>query len=171
MAHASERRTQLRGLYVYKRLSMEAACGALGLAKSTGNRWKAEAKAKGDDWENARAAVALGDENFMQLSKKLLEDYLVQHQSTIELLQKPPAKGEEAMSPAARAKLLASLADSFHKTMASFKKLMPELNKHALALDALQRLASFAQQRYPHHVPALLEMLEPFGEELAKAYG
>lgn len=168
MAHGSERRTQLRGLFVYKRLPMEAACHAMNLPAGTGKRWKIEAKARGDDWDSARAATALGDETFMQLSKKLLEDYLVQHQATIALLKN--AKPDE-IPPQARAQLLASLADSFHKTMASFRKLMPELNKHALALDALQRLATFAQQRYPRHVPALLEMLEPFGEELAKAYG
>ena len=63
------------------------------------------------------------------------------------------------------------LRDSFHKTMASFKRLMPETSRHTVALDALQRLAGFAQARYPQHVPALIEMLEPFGEELAKAYG
>lgn len=33
------------------------------------------------------------------------------------------------------------------------------------------KMAGFAQQRYPSTVPALLELLEPFGEELAKAYG
>jgi len=166
VAHAAERRRQLRGLYVFKRLPMEAACGAMGLPRSTGNRWKSDAKAGGDDWDTARTAVALGDENFMQLSRQLLEDYLVQHQATIDMLRDKPD------TPAAdRAQLLAMLGDSFHKTMASFKRLMPEMSRHAMALDALQRLASFAQQRYPQHVPGLIEMLEPFGEELAKAYG
>jgi hypothetical protein len=168
MAHASEKRTQLRGLYVYKRLPMEAACAAMRpvIPRSTGNRWKADAKAVGDDWDSARAAVALGDENFSQLSRKLLEDYLVQHQAAIDALRK-----DDKMTATQRATVLASMADSFHKTMASMKKLAPELNRHAVALDSLQRLANFAQQRYPRHVPALLEMLEPFGEELAKAYG
>lgn len=166
MSHGPERRTQLRGLFVYKRLTMEAACAAIHIPKSTANRWKAEAKAKGDDWDSARAAVALGDENFTQLARTLLEQYLVQHQATIDLLRE-----DKNMSAQSRAQLLASLGDSFHKTMSSFKKVAPELNRHAIALDSLQRLATFAQQRYPKHVPALLEMLEPFGEELAKAYG
>lgn len=166
MAHGAERRRQLRGLYVYKRLSMEAACAALALSRTTANRWKAAARAAGDDWDQARAAVAMGDENFLQLSRQLLEDYLIQHQATIDLLRQ---HGD--MPPQQRAQLLAMLADSFHKTMASFKRLMPEMSRHAIALDALQRLASFTQARYPQHVPALLEMLEPFGEELAKAYG
>lgn len=166
MAHATERRSQLRGLFVYKRLTMDAACAAMRLPRSTGNRWKQDAKAAGDDWEKARAAVALGDENFSQLSRRLLEDYLVQHQSVIDML-----KTDEEMPAAQRATILASMSDSFNKAMASFKRISPELNRHAIALDAMQRLAVFVQQRYPKHVPVLLELLEPFGEELAKAYG
>lgn len=166
MAHGSEKRTQLRGLFVYKRLAMDAACAAAKVPRSTGNRWKQDAARDGDDWDKARAAVALGDENFGQLSRKLLEDYLVQHQAVIDLL-----KAEKDMPAAQRASVLASMSDSFNKAMGSFKKLSPDLNRHAIALDALQRLATFAQQRYPGHVGALLEMLEPFGEELAKAYG
>lgn len=166
MAHAQERATQLRSLYVYQRMPMETACAKVKVPKSTANRWKAEAREKGDDWEKARAAVALGDESFGQLSRKLLEDYLVQHQYTMEMLQQ--ATDLSAMQ---RAEILASMSDSFNKTMASFRRLSPELNRQAIALDALQRLAQFAQKHFPNHVPALLELLEPFGEELAKAYG
>lgn len=166
MAHGREKRTQLRGLYVYKRLPMEAACAAIHLPKSTANRWKLDAKAQGDDWDAARAAVALGDEAFSMRSRSLLEDYLVQHQSVVDLL-----RDSKDMPADKKATILASLSDSFNKTMHAFKRVSPELNRHAVALDALQRLAAFAQKTYPKHVPALLEMLEPFGEELAKAYG
>lgn len=168
MAHAHEKRTKLRGLFVYQRLPMETACKKLGVPKSTANRWKTEAKAQGDDWDTARAAVAMGDESFSQLSRKLLEDYLVQHQATMDMLRAAPPKELSAMQ---RAEILASMSDSFNKTMASFKRLSPELNRQAVALDALQRLATFAQVKFPQHVPALLELLEPFGEELARAYG
>ena len=34
-----------------------------------------------------RSAVALGDDTFKSLSAKLLEDYLVQHQATMDLLK------------------------------------------------------------------------------------
>ncbi len=167
MALAPELRTQLRGLYVYKRLSLEAARGALGVPRTTAHRWMREARAKGDDWETARASVALGDESFTMLSRKLLEDYLVQHQATIDMLRDDKTK---KLSAEKRAQLLASLADSFHKTMASFRKVAPELNKHSIALDTVERLAAFAKQKYPRHVPMLLEMLEPFGEHLAKNF-
>ena len=164
MAHGSEKRTQLRGLYVYQRLPMETACKKVGIPRSTANRWKAEAEEAGDNWDNVRAAVALGDDNFATLSKKLLEDYLVQHQATMDMLREATD-----LSARERAETLASMSDSFNKTMASFKRLAPELNKQAVQLDVLQRFASFTQARFPQHLGALVEMLEPFGEELAKA--
>ena len=51
---------------------------------------------------------------------------------------------------------------------AFIKRLSPELNKQAIQLDVLQRLVSFAQARFPQHLTAMVELLEPFGEELAK---
>lgn len=163
MAHPGEKRAQLRGLYVYQRLPMDAACAKVGVPRSTANRWKQDAAAKGDDWDTVRAAVALGDDNFASLSKKLLEDYLVQHQATMDLLRQ-----DEKMSARERAETLASMSDSFNKTMASFKRLAPDLDRQAVQIDVLQRFATFARARFPQHLQALVEMLEPFGEELAK---
>lgn len=168
MAHGSEKRTQLRGLFVFQRMPMETACKKVGVPKTTANRWKQEAKDKGDDWDQARAAMAMGDENFKQLSMTLLEDYLLQHQATMKMLKDDKDKNLTAMQ---RAEILASMGDSFNKTMASFKRISPELNRQAIGLDVLRRLAQFAQVKHPKLVPALVELLEPFGEELAKAYG
>lgn len=166
MAHGTEKRTQLRGLFVYKRLTMEAACGAMTLPLATGRRWKREAKGKGDDWDTARSAVALGDDNFRDMSRRLLEDYITQHEHIMGEL-----KADKNISAMDRIKAMGMLSDSLTKTLASMKRVMPEVNRHAIALDALQRLATFAQGSFPQHVNALIEMLEPFGEELAKAYG
>ncbi len=142
---------------------MDAACKKLGIPRSTANRWKQDAADKGDDWDTVRAAVALGDDNFASLSKKLLEDYLVQHQATMDVL-----RDATDMSALERAETLASMSDSFNKTMASFKRLAPDLDRQAVQLDVLQRFVSFAQGKFPQHLAALAEMLEPFGEELAK---
>ena len=167
MAHATEKRAQLRGLFVYQRMPMEAACKKLGVPRSTANRWKQEAADQGDDWDTARSAMALGDENFTNLSKQLLEDYLLQHQATMQMLRDDKDK---KLSARDRAEILASMSDSFNKTMNSFKRLAQDLNRQAIGLDVLQRLAQFAQAKHPKHVPALVALLEPFGEELAKAY-
>lgn len=165
MAHPKEKRRQLRGLYVYQRLPMETACKQAGVPMGTGKRWKLEALTEdSDDWDSARAAVAMGDESFAALSKQLLEDYLVQHQATIDLLRK-----DDKMTARERAETLASMSDSFNKTMNAFRRLSPEINRQAVALDTLKALATFTQQKFPQHVPVLLELLEPFGTELAKA--
>jgi hypothetical protein len=166
MAHPHEKRTKLRGLYVYQRLPMDAACTKAEVARGTANRWKREAAAEGDDWDRARAAVALGDESMTTLAQKLLEDYLVQHQSTIVLMREATD-----MSAREKAETLAALSDSFNKTMNSFKRLSPEISKQSIALDVLERLVKFAQHNHPEHVKALVELLEPFGLELARAYG
>lgn len=166
MAHPQERRLQLRGLYVFKQLPMEAACAAMQLPKTTGNRWKREAAEQGDDWDFTRSAVALGDDNFKQISQQLLQDYLVVHKSVIDQL-----KTNDKLTAQQRVTMLASLSDSFNKSIAAFRRIAPEINSYAIALDVVQRLTTFAQGRYPQHVPAILEMLEPFGAELAKAYG
>ena len=164
MAHPGEKRTQLRGLYVFQRLPMDAACAKAGVPRATANRWKKEAAAQGDDWDTVRAAVAMGDDNFASLGKKLLEDYLVQHQATMDLL-----RDAKEMGPRERAETLASMSDSFNKTMASFKRVAPDLDRQAVQIDVLQRFVTFAKAKYPQHLAALAEMLEPFGEELAKA--
>ena len=166
MAHPNEKKTQLRNLFVFQRLPMETAAAKAGVPAATAKRWKLEAKAAGDDWDTSRSAVALGDESFSSLSRQLLEDYLVQHQAVMKMLRE-----DTALTALARAEILASASDSFNKTMSSFKRLSPELNRQAIALDVMQRMVSFAQTKYPQHQAAMIELLEPFGQEIAKAYG
>jgi hypothetical protein len=164
--HPQARRKELRGLYVFKQLPMEAACAAMSLARSTANRWKLEAKAEGDDWDNARAAVAMGDDSFKQVGQQLLTQYLTMHQSVLnEISLNGTASAEK------KAQMLAGLADSFNKTVAAFRRITPEVNSHAIALDVLSRLISHVQGKHPQAAPALLEVLDSFGVEIAKAYG
>ncbi len=40
-----------------------------------------------------------------------------------------------------------------------------------MATDVAKRLAEFVRTNYPQHAPAFAEILGPFGDELAKAYG
>lgn len=166
MAHTDEKKKQLRAVYVYERQPLEQAAKKLNIPAGTAKRWKLLARADGDDWDKGRAAVSLGDENFTQLSLALLQDYLVQHQAAIDALRQ-----QKDMGALDRATALASLGDSFNKTMATFKKLSPEVNKLAIALDVMQRLVTYMQGHKPAQLPELLTVLEPFGIELHKAYG
>lgn len=75
------------------------------------------------------------------------------------------------MPPGEKVQMLASLADAYNKLMAASRKMMPETDKLAVATDVAKRLADFVRANYPQHAPAFAEILGPFGDELAKAYG
>uniref|UniRef100_UPI00106BBFDF DUF1804 family protein n=1 Tax=Pseudomonas aeruginosa TaxID=287 RepID=UPI00106BBFDF len=51
------------------------------------------------------------------------------------------------------------------------KRVLPETSALATAMEVLQRLASFIRERFPQHAPAFAEVLEPFGEVIAKELG
>lgn len=162
MAHDATAKARLRACFVGERLPMELACVKAKVARATGNRWKREAAAGGDDWEQARAALALGDGTFADTAKALLNDYLLAHQATMVLL-----RDTQGLGPLERVEAIASLSDSFNKTMSSFRKLMPETDRLAVAMEVLKRLTRFVAEKQPKAAPALLEVLEAFGAELS----
>ncbi|HWQ10018.1 MAG TPA: DUF1804 family protein, partial [Holophaga sp.] len=70
-----------------------------------------------------------------------------------------------------KAEALSRLSDAYVKTMRCLQKSSPELSRLAVASEVLQHLARFVRERHPQHAGALLQVLEPFGEELVKLYG
>lgn len=96
----------------------------------------------------------------------MLAGLVTQYQSSMEELAHHPE-----INPATKVQLLASLADAFNKTVAASKRILPETSELATAMEVVQKLAGFVRHRYPQHASAFAELLEPFGAELAKAYG
>lgn len=64
-----------------------------------------------------------------------------------------------------------TLADAYNKTISASKRILPETNELAVAMGVVQRLAAFIKEQHPKHVGAFAEVLGPFGDELARAYG
>ncbi len=164
MARPAEQKAQARAAYVFQRMDLPVVCKKLRIPEGTVKRWKLDAAKIGDDWDKARAAVAMGDQHFNALTRTLLEDYLVQHQATMEVL-----RTAKDMTAREKAETLASMADSLNKTMAAFKRVAPGIDKQSVQLDVLQRLAEFVRARHPKHLAVLAELLEPFGEELSRS--
>jgi hypothetical protein len=75
------------------------------------------------------------------------------------------------MPPGVKVDMLASLADAYNKLISASRRMMPETDKLAVATDVVKRLADFTRTRHPKHANALIEVLEPFADELARAYG
>ena len=67
--------------------------------------------------------------------------------------------------------LLASLADAFTKTVAANARVMPETSQLATALQVIEEMMAFVQEKYPKHLQVFVEVLEPFGLEIEKKFG
>ena len=166
MAHGEETRRSLRSAYVHQGFSLEAGAEKLGVSFGTASRWKRQAKADGDDWDKARAAVRLSGEGKGAVIQAVIEDYLLLHQAVIEDI-----KQDKTSPPIKRAEALSRLADAFHKTMHAMGEVSPELSRLAIANEVLRHLSKFIIEKHPEHGIAFVEILEPFGAELARVYG
>ena len=167
MAHPRAVKQVVKTAYVHKRLSMKRAAAEAGVSYRTAMAWKEQAADIGDDWDRGRAAATLANEGSGAIAAQVLHDFLLQYEYTLESLRLADA---EAIPPIQRAEVLSRLTDSFHKTIAAHAKLQPEISRLAVAMDVTQRLSSFIRALYPQHAGAFLEILEPFGEELTRAY-
>ncbi len=165
MAYPAEARTTLRAAYVDERRAIEDAAARAAVPLGTAQRWKREARQDGDDWDKCRAAAQLAGDSRGLLVQTLLEDYIQLHQTTQRALgseiENDPLKAAEALS---------RLADAFTKVMAAVGKASPELSALALMADFIAELIRFTNNHHPAESAALLTVLEPFGDHLAKKY-
>ena len=166
MAHGEEKRRAVRSAYVFEQLSLEIAALKAEVPFATVRNWKREAKAEGDDWDKARSAQMLAGGGIEEVVRQTLAVVVQQVQATVEAIQANPD-----MPPGEKVQALASLADAYNKLMAASRRLMPETDKLAVATDVAKRLAEFIRANFPQHQAAFAEVLGPFGEELARAYG
>lgn len=166
MAHSDDTRRKLRAAYVIDQLGLEVAALKEGVPTATARRWKSEAKTAGDDWDRARSAQLIAGGGMEEVIRQTLAVVVQQVQATVESIQAAPD-----MSPGDKVQMLASLADAYNKLMAASKRMMPETDKLGVAMDVVKRLSEFVAKRKPGLAGEFVELLEPFGEELAKAYG
>lgn len=166
MAHAQETVNALRAAYIYDRLPLESAAAKVGVPAGTATRWKRAAKARGEDWDKLRAAILLAGEGVEAIARQALADYVTQHQAVMEMIATTPD-----LVAVQKVNLLASLADSFAKTVAASRRVLPETDELAVSLRVLNDLADFAKSHHPHCAAAMLEIIEPFGVVLVKKYG
>ena len=166
MAHPAEFRDKLRRLYIFDRISLEVASAQVGIAFSSASRWKRDAAEKGDDWDTLRAASILAGGGIEEVARAALTGFMTQYQAVMEMLN---TNGE--ITPEVKVQMLASLADSFNKTVSASRRVLPETSQLATAMEVVQNFAKFVRERYPQHAAAFVEILEPFGAELAKNYG
>lgn len=166
MAHSDDTRRAVRAAFVFDQLGLEIAAVKHDVPVATARRWKSEAKRAGDDWDKARSAQMIAGGGIEDVVRQTLAVVVQQVQATVESIQ-----AAEDMDPATKVQMLASLADAYNKLMAVSKRLMPETDKLAVAMDVIQRLGEYVAKRKPALAGEFVELLEPFGDEIARAYG
>ena len=65
---------------------------------------------------------------------------------------------------------LGVLSDAFTKTVAANAKVMPETSKLATAIEVLELFGEVIKEKYPQHLQAYVELVEPLGVEIEKKY-
>ncbi|MBF0632680.1 MAG: DUF1804 family protein [Magnetococcales bacterium] len=164
MAHDTATRQRLRAAFV-NGVSLEETAVQAGVPVSTARRWKNQAKKGGDDWDRVRAASQMSGAGRDGLVRDILAQFLLSQQMAMKELTSADIMAED------RVRLLASLSDAFNKTMSALAKTSPNLDRLGVASETLTLLAHFVANHFPGHGPALVEIMEPFGAELARHYG
>lgn len=163
MAHSAATRERTRQLYI-EGMPLNGAAITCGVSYDTAREWKRIAKAKGDDWDTARAAYRISDQGMDALNKQLVEDFARQVITTTREL-------EAAKIPSAdKATLLAQLADAYAKFSKSFSRLNPQFSGLSVALDTLKVIAEFLKKNDPAALRALQPHVEDIGAVLGKRY-
>nr|DAQ08838.1 MAG TPA: Protein of unknown function (DUF1804) [Caudoviricetes sp.] len=167
MAHPQSKRMALRSAYIFKGMTLEEAADSVGVSIGTARRWKSDAlRAEDDDWEKVRAAACLANAGMEDVTKQLLTQYVIRHKSLMESVD-----ADDSLSASEKIEALSKLADSFSKVVACSRRVLPETDRLATALDVIGMLAEFTRQRFPQYAPAILEIVEPFGAYVAKELG
>jgi hypothetical protein len=166
MAHGPEVRAALRAAYIYEMQGLEAAAQRLDISFASASRWKRESKEAGDDWDKARAAARLAGQGADNVTREVLEDFVILFQSTITQLKTDPD-----VPALDKAEALSRLSDAYYKTMRATAANNPKLNKLAVAMEVLQLLVKFIRDDHPQHIESLLDVLEGFGAKVTEVFG
>lgn len=165
MANDMDVRRKARSDYVYRRMTAATISMTLGISQATFGRWKKAAKENGDDWDIARSASLMAGEGIETVVSSVVEDFMIMAQSLLDEIK----NGELALDQ--KVKHLVALADAMTKMTASAGKLAPKISELGVAQDVMQYLIEFVRENFPQHIAVILEIIEPFGEQLARRYG
>lgn len=166
MTYPLDKRQAVKASYVLDRLSLRAAAELHDVSHSTVRQWKKQDETNGLYWKKERYATNMSERSTENILNELLNDLLIQYQSTMKLL-----KTDEKIGPDKQVQLLSSLADAMTKTVASFKKFSPVINELSIALDVIKLLINFIKEEKPEYKNIIVELLEPFGKKLLTHYG
>lgn len=161
MARPQEEKDKIRNGYIFDQLPLDMVAMRVGVPKDTARRWKMQAAKAGDDWEKLRAAHTLAGNGLENIARTVLISLVVKCQATMDQLNNNPD-----LPPKESVLLLASLSDSLSKAVSSSKKILPETDRLATALEVVQMLGVYISEKHPGLNASFLDVLEGFARVL-----
>ena len=156
---SSEKKKYARILFVKKGWCIEEIAKHLSVTSSTVNRWRSSDKNSPNDWNKDKAAITIKGRD-EQLAE-VLNDYLDVHRKIMSEL-----KSADNMDTVSKARILASLADTFSRTTKAASKVSPQIDATVAGHEILSQLSSFVMNKHKKHAKAFAEILETFGDAL-----
>lgn len=164
MAYPKDKINKVRKSYIFDNLPLDKCAVLHGISYPTVQRWKKEARANGDDWDKVKSAQALAGGEIEEVARTLLTDLIIIFKNTTDSVK------SDEIDSVTKVKLLASLADSYNKSVSANKKLMPVTDKLAVAMTVMEMLGRYIQDTKPEAMAVFVEILVPFGELLSKEF-
>lgn len=160
MAYSKDKISEVRKRYIFDRLPLEQVAQLSSVSYATAGRWKKQAFDRGDDWDKVRTAHSLAGSEDESVARELLTELVLMFKTTMDAVK------NDELDPQTKVKLLASLSDSYNKSMSANKKLMPEVSKLATALKTIELLSEYIAKHKPKLLQEFIALLEPFGKIL-----
>ncbi|WP_299165817.1 DUF1804 family protein [uncultured Tateyamaria sp.] len=155
-----DKRRKIRSDYVNRRMAATTIATIHKISASTVGRMKKAAKADGDDWDIARTATVIAGEGLDVVVSTVVEDFMILAQGLLEEVK------DEQVSNEDKIKHLINLSDATVKMTAAAARLAPKISELGVAQSVVQQLLEFVRENFPHHSNAILEIIEPFGDQL-----
>ncbi len=163
MAHSPATKQAVRTAYI-QGMPLAQAAEQMGVSEATARKWRGADLGGSSDWDKLKSAHQLAAGLHGNQVQEILGRFLVVHSRAIEELENPDVAAD------LRVQRLASLTDSLAKTMSALGRAAPELSRLGIAMDVLRALAEFIKAHHPKLMASFMEILEPFGTQLAKEY-
>lgn len=164
MAYSQADKDKIRRAYIFDKLPLDKCAMLHGISYPTVQRWKKQALDNGDDWDKVKSAQTLAGGEIEDVARTLLTDLIIIFKNTTDSVK------SDEIDSVTKVKLLASLADSYNKSVSANKKLMPVTDKLAVAMTVMEMLGRYIQDTKPEAMAVFVEILVPFGELLSKEF-
>lgn len=165
MAHSADKKAAIRNSYINEQLDLKAAALKHDISYATARSWKKKALDENDDWDTVRVSLNIANGGTKELRNQVLQRFYTQSEYIFRELE-----NREDLDPMKMIELLTKWSDAVSKVSKTLG-VSNDFDRIGFALELLQFLGSFIKESFPQHANVFLEILEPFGQAVAKQYG